>query len=651
MGLMAALATSAGCGDDSSIRPFDGGGGGDGGRVDGGGGCPTGQMSCGGGCVNTQTDLANCGTCGNACAITETCSSGTCTEMMSCGAGMSDCGDGCIDVLSDDMNCGTCGRECGAGESCMSGSCTMTTCASGQMRCGAACVDTDTDSANCGACDAACDVGEACTGGTCSDACAAPRTVCGSDETATCVDTTSDAANCGSCGMACPTGQVCASSSCGCSAGRTLCSGACIDTDTDDANCGTCAHTCPSGQTCAGGSCACPAPTTLCSGMCTITNVDSMNCGTCGHICSGGTPTCVSGTCMASSCTGAQIPCGGSCVDPRSDNMNCGGCGMVCGTGTTCATSVCRPANDLRANATPVTLTAGEVTVMGTTVNATKDGPASGTECSGCDSSGNVWYRVTLAQSGVLYVDTQGSTLDTKLFVTNNSGALLTPGTGEVWCQDDHHACGGVSGWGTFDSRVYGYLAAGTYNISVGGCGTNTFRLHVQFIPSNVAAYFYTEPLSGDDVTESTFLLPTSVTAAATCGGTGSGEDARWFVTCGGQPQTFSLCRSDYTGFILFATRPEYERTSGSAYFDPVLYMRSAQTGMEVICNDDGGGMGGTDCRGYDSSMGNSLVDGIEFGSRINGVVAPRGVNAVFIDSRTGSGMHYRLLHRVHDTP
>ena len=46
------------------------------------------------------------------------------------------------------------------------------------------------------------------------------------------------------------------------------------------------------------------------------------------------------------------------------------------------------------------------------------------------------------------------------------------------------------------------------------------------------------------------------------------------------------------------------------------------------------------------------LVDGFEYGSRLNGIVAPRGVNAVFVDSSSGgSGMDYRLYHDIHDAP
>jgi hypothetical protein len=319
---------------------------------------------------------------------------------------------------------------------------------------------------------------------------------------------------------------------------------------------------------------------------------------------------------------------------------------MACAGTTMCRTGVCRPANDLRANATPVTLMAGEVTVTGSTTNATKDGPSSGTECPVCTGGGNVWYSVSLPSAGVLYVDTQGSAYDTKLFVTSSSGALLTAGAGELWCQDDH-TCGSAAGWGSLDARAYGWLSAGTYLISVGGCGTGNFTLHVQFMPSTSSSFFYSTPISGEEVTESTLLVGSSA-RAGTCGGASSGEDARWFVTCGGQQQFFSLCRSDSIGFF-FVTRPEWERTDGTVVYDPAVYMRSAQTGTDVVCNDDGASMGATDCRGYDSRTGPSaLVDGWEYGSRINNVVAPRGIGAVVVDSRSGgSGMDYRLLHRI----
>ena len=74
--------------------------------------------------------------------------------------------------------------------------------------------------------------------------------------------------------------------------------------------------------------------------------------------------------------------------------------------------------------------------------------------------------------------------------------------------------------------------------------------------------------------------------------------------------------------------------------------MRSAQTGMDVSCNDDGMAMGGTDCRGTDGASTTLLSQ--QYGSRLNNVTAPRGINAVFVDERFGgSGMQYTLRYQV----
>ena len=57
----------------------DGGGGGSGGSSGdtGSGGCTGDNVECSGACVDPQTDNANCGKCGHACAGTMMCSGGT----------------------------------------------------------------------------------------------------------------------------------------------------------------------------------------------------------------------------------------------------------------------------------------------------------------------------------------------------------------------------------------------------------------------------------------------------------------------------------------------------------------------------------------------------------------------------------------------
>ncbi len=90
--------------------------------------CPT---LCGTQCVNTGSDPANCGACGQVCSsnrVTATCAGGICSG--TCDPGYADCNgdkrtDGCeTDLLNDPASCGACGAVCGTGTSCVAGTCT-----------------------------------------------------------------------------------------------------------------------------------------------------------------------------------------------------------------------------------------------------------------------------------------------------------------------------------------------------------------------------------------------------------------------------------------------------------------------------------------------------------------------------------------------
>ncbi len=453
--------------------------------------------------------------------------------------------------------------------------------------------------------------------------CTTGQTLCG----AGCVDLQTSATNCGACGNACGTGQVCTAGRCGCPTGQLLCGTTCVTATTDRNNCGRCGNVCPAAQTCTAGACACATGQNLCGSACVNLQSDAANCGTCGTVCPTGS-TCASGRCA---CPAGQTACGSTCIDLTSSNTNCGACGRVCGTGTTCQASTCRPANNDRASATLVTLGTAETTVTGTTVGATADGP---TDCGGAGIP-NVWYRVVLTQSEVLYADTAGSTFDTRLSLVNSLGATVAN-----TCNDDSGCTtGGFTT--TTQSRFAVLLTAGTYYINVSGFNTTStgaFTLHVQHLPRTVGSYFYDLAITGSG-SQATTLVGTSANTSATCGGTASGEDARWFVTCGAQPQFFSLCRSDSIGGV----SATYTRRIGTTNYDPSMYLRSAQTGAEVACNDDGGSMGGTNCTGTGTG-----ADTAAYGSRLNNVVAPRGLNAVLVDERTGgTGMGYTVVYTV----
>jgi hypothetical protein len=96
--------------------------------------CLGGSTLCAGKCVETSTDPANCGTCGNACSNqngTPLCSGGSCAGIL-CSAGFGNCdgmlANGCeANLATDTKNCGTCGNACVVGDMCVNGVCQATT--------------------------------------------------------------------------------------------------------------------------------------------------------------------------------------------------------------------------------------------------------------------------------------------------------------------------------------------------------------------------------------------------------------------------------------------------------------------------------------------------------------------------------------------
>jgi hypothetical protein len=485
---------------------------------------------------------------------------GTPADVPTCPAGQAYCGTSCVDINVDNTNCGACGVACATGQSCQTGVCRIN-CAMGQTLCGGACATLDSDPANCGACANACPTGQMCSAGACALTCAAPRVVCSATGgVMSCIDTLTDANNCGTCGNACAMGQSCVAGVCRlvCPAGQTACGGACVDTNTSSANCGGCGTACATGQSCAVGMCRrdCAAGETRCGDACVNTQTSAANCGTCGTACIAG-QTCAAGVCA---CPTGQTLCGTACLDLRTDVANCGVCARACAAGQVCTAGACAmgaPANDLPAGATVISLTSPSQVLTGTTSGSTNN--------SGCGTAGDVYYRFTLTAREAVYVDTFGTSYDTRLGFAPSTGV----GTIDTTCVDD--ACGGLQ------SQLVRVLDPGTYFVVVGGFAslTGPFTLRFQHLP-----------IGNGSVTQITTLSPGTQTFMGTTSGTGvvtqtcsrapGPENTYWIATC----PSFTATQYNAT-------------TCGAAAFDTVLEQRSASRSANV-CNDDACGLQST---------------------------------------------------------
>ncbi len=206
--------------------------------------------------IDLNGDVANCGSCANACAFANAsalCNQGVCA-MGECDNGFADCNtdpsDGCeVSLSSDRDNCGDCGKVCAlpgvAENGCVGGSCSVVSCNQNLDNCNAdpadGCeVDLEDDLANCGSCGNACSFSNAaavCSQGVCSlGTCDADFADCNAESSDGCEIPLTTSENCGSCGTTCTTPAVCVQAG-----GEWFCGAGCADGDSDgyaDVACG-----------------------------------------------------------------------------------------------------------------------------------------------------------------------------------------------------------------------------------------------------------------------------------------------------------------------------------------------------------------------------------------------------------------------------
>ncbi len=156
--------------------------------------CDEALLSCGGDCVDPQEDPAHCGGCDQPCDENASCEGGECLDSCGgacdpttevciedacvCRSGFDRCGDMCVDPDSNVANCGECGEDCVEVEDegvevgiCEDRDCRDhdAACSDGLTQCGQSCVDLASHPLHCDACNRACDGDQECIDGQCED--------------------------------------------------------------------------------------------------------------------------------------------------------------------------------------------------------------------------------------------------------------------------------------------------------------------------------------------------------------------------------------------------------------------------------------------------------------------------------------------------
>jgi hypothetical protein len=558
--------------------------------------------------VALGSSITHCGACGNRCAFanaTAACVSNSC-GIASCNAGFANCdnnlANGCeVRVTTDRNNCGGCGIACAANATCSAGVCT-TVCSTPAIICGSSCVNPETDVNNCGACGTRCPTTPAnalssCSASLCALTCNRGFASCDASIANGCeTNLLTSAATCGACGTRCAFANAaagCGNGACelgACTAGFGDCDRApangCETALTSVTNCGACgtrcafanaAATCSASRVCTLGACAAGFGNCdrVAGNGCELDlRTNSLNCGACGRSCAVG-QACSDGACVAACPTGTTF-CSGGCFNLQTAATNCGACGVRCGAGQTCAAGACvaaPPANDTRAGATVLNLAQPTVDFTADTTNATNEAT---TPCigSGANQGGDLFYRFTLTQRELVYVDTFGSAYDTALFFTNEAGVPVSASrtAGDTVCNDD--ANGFCNGQG-LNSMVVTSLDAGTWYLVLSGFADRRGAavVHLEHVPAGAGVLAALAQGAGS----ATGVLATSPTTGAvssgTCGGAGL-ENAYWWRTCPGA-----------------ATSTLTAQTCGSAAFDTVLNV--VHGNGTRACNDNGGGVCG----------------------------------------------------------
>lgn len=316
-----------------------------------------------------ESDVANCGACGNACASSPDNAASACEEgacVLRCDSGFLDCNglasDGCESDRNRPATCGACDVSCAGGTPfCMetdTGETCVERCEEGSTACEGSCVDLTSDPRHCGTCDRACtappNAVATCMAGDCAFECDPGYADCDGDPANGCESMLRELDHCGRCGERCERpGAVasCATGTCqmlGCAPLFGDCDGdpgnGCEeDLSSSLTRCGGCDTACTTGVdngevACVEGRCrlTCSPGFGNCDGDvttgCEAALGSASSCGMCGVSCTDPEPLCQEvgeGHACRATCTSGTL-CGSSCVDTTTDPGHCGGCGNAC---------------------------------------------------------------------------------------------------------------------------------------------------------------------------------------------------------------------------------------------------------------------------------------------------------------------------------
>ena len=283
-------------------------------------------------------------------------------------------------------------------------------------------------------------------------------------------------------------------------------------------------------------------------------------------------------------CSGQQSSIEMAVVAGTTYYVQVGGRNAIQGDGDISISLTPYPANNDCANAISI----GEVTDLPfSTTTATQSGADPG--CGGNQPPIDIWYTYTPTSDGVAYVETCGSTYDTRLAIWDGCGGNL------LLCNDDDDYCS----TGSVQSYLTGAVTAGTtYYIQLGGWNTDVGDgdITIGFIPFS----------SNDDCADAIAINEVTDFPFTTIGATAGGDNPG----CGGNQDPIDIW------FAYTATSSGIAQFDlcGSG-FDTRLAIWDACGGSVLDCNDDDGPV----CTGVNASIEMAVISGTTYYVQVGG--------------------------------